>query len=96
MASTDARIVLQLALRQLAAEALTRARLTVDRSPDHDFYAGVARAADDCSSNIERRGEEAFIHESDTFREGYLKTAAMIAAVSTDPPVHLAMPSPDS
>lgn len=95
MADADARIALHSALRQLATEARVRAGLTDAGSSDHDFYSGVRKAAEDNLSSASQQDGGDLAREPDAFREGYLKVAAMISAVSANPPVHLAMPLPD-
>lgn len=51
-------------------------------SPEHDFYAGVRTAAEDGLSPHHRdaHGEAWLAAQAGPFRDGYTRTAAMIAA----------------
>jgi hypothetical protein len=75
-----------------ARRAAARARLG---SAEHDFYSGVRSAAErhvhpglaavDDLSWLDR--------EPPAFRDGFLKTSALIATASADAPLHLRMPA---
>lgn len=95
MTQTGTRIVVQSALRQLTADARARARLADDGSADHDFYEGVARAAEDIATAGRRQPGGWLDRESDAFQEGYLKTTTMIGTISHNPPIRFAVPIPD-
>jgi hypothetical protein len=69
-------------------------------SDEWDFYAGVQRAARDAlHAELQAVHGDApawLDHERPPFREGYLRTSAMLSAASTasEPPRRLSIPSP--
>lgn len=95
MSMQEVPLVLQNALRQLAAEARAEGALVPVESPAHAFYAGVAAAAEDRLHPARQDSHyQAWLDaERPAFREGYLKAASVIAT-SGHAPVHLLLPHP--
>ncbi len=93
MSMQEVPLVLQNALRQLAAEARAEGALVPVESPAHAFYAGVAAAAEDRLHPARQDSHyQAWLDaERPAFREGYLKAASVIAT-SGHAPVHLLLP----
>lgn len=70
------------ALHNLVDEARRRAALHRLGSAEHDFYAGVRTAAEDRLSphHLGAHGDAWLAAEPFAFRDGYVRTAALIAA----------------
>jgi hypothetical protein len=67
-------------------------------SPEHDFYEGVASAADTHLHQGRAPAEDPgwLDRQTPAFRDGYLKASAIISAATGRPRPHLLMPSFES
>jgi hypothetical protein len=86
------------AARQLAADARA-ARSEIDlHHPDRDFYLGVEAAADEVVHPELRAARPSTWPDGTSigFRDGYLRTSAMLTAAmgAEAPPVRLRLPEP--
>jgi hypothetical protein len=87
------------AVRDLEARARQMAQTYPMNSDEWQFYAGVQRAAQDAlrpETQSLRNDEPAWLHaERASFRDGYLKASAGLAAatVSPAPPLRLPLPA---
>jgi hypothetical protein len=84
-------------IRLLHEEARQRAALVPLDSDEHEFYFGVSTAAQDHlhPENRSVHDEQWLSRERPAFRDGYLKTSALIAVAGPNPPHHLPFPTPD-
>ena len=93
--SEDRRMTMMYATRAMSEGARRLAGQTRAGSPEHDFYAGVASAADAHQHRGRGPAEDPGWLERQTpvFRDGYLKASAIISAAAGHPQPHLLMPS---
>jgi hypothetical protein len=93
------RAVLVAAVRQLAADARAARAEFGFRDVERQFYLGVEAAADEVLHPElgETRSAEWPASEPPLFREGYLRTTAMLATAMTgdDVPTRLRLPAAD-
>jgi hypothetical protein len=91
-------LVLRNAVSGLAAEARQAAAGVRDGTADHDFYVGVASAADRrIHPGLISADDEAWLaRQTPPFRDGYLEASTLIATAAADPPAHLPLPVPGS
>ena len=92
----DTRITMWYATRAMSEEALRLAGQAAAGSAEHDFYAGVASAADAHrrSARAPDKDPRWLERQTPVFRDGYLKASAVIAAVAGGHPrPHLLIPS---
>jgi hypothetical protein len=88
MPTDHVRLTLQKALLQLAQDAHHMAGTLPAHGTEHDFHVGVAAAAQDRLHPEARREKEGLFRESQAFRDGYTKTALMIAHHSSARTAH--------
>src|SRR6516165_12028256 len=91
----DTRITMWYATRAMSEEALRLAGQAAAGSAEHDFYAGVASAADAHrrSARAPDKDPRWLERQTPAFRDGYLKASAVIAAAASHPRADLLMPS---
>ncbi len=92
------RPILLSAVRGLIAAAQARRSLEREGAPERQFFLGVEAAAEEVIHPElgSTRGEGWLEHERPAFREGYLRTATLLAHARTapEPPLTLPLPEP--